>query len=184
MATDSTGQATDIIDQLVRWFVDHGGFIHPAVELVEHSAHGFCMRVRPDAQELKKGTLILRSPHTASLSYFNAIRFPPFESHSEPFPDVFLQEASPRTVAVFFLSQQYLLKEQSFWWPYIRILPQPDEPEKLSTPLWFSEEDKTWLKGTNMERGASVRFDDWRKEWQNGIDILKAANRNTEAYTW
>ena len=183
MATGLTGQATVIINQLIQWFEDHGGFIHPALELVETPAHGLSMRVRSE-QVLKDGTFILSCPYNLSLSYFNVAKFHHSESHSEPFPDAFLQEASPHTVTVFFLSQQYLLKERSFWWPYIRSLPQPDEPEKMSTPLWYSEEDKVWLKGTNMERGALDRLNDWRRQWEYGVEMLRAANWNTEGYTW
>ncbi|KAI9782771.1 MAG: hypothetical protein M1816_001723 [Peltula sp. TS41687] len=182
MKTSQSGQ--DTITQLVQWYVDHGGFIHPALELVDSSAHGLGMRIREDAQGLKNGTVVLKCPHTTSLSFFNVAKFHPSESHSEPFPDIFLQEATPRTATVFFLIHQYLMKERSFWWPYIRTLPQPDELDRMTTPLWFSEEDKVWLKGTNLEKGASDRIDEWRREWMIGKQMLNSADWNIEGYTW
>ena len=62
----------------------------------------------------------------------NKETLPPFPSHNgttAPFLHSWIRTVSPRTVGVFFLMQQYLLGEASFWAPYIKSLPQPQFTE-------------------------------------------------------
>ena len=184
MLDNPNSQSLESLHRFVQWYVHHGGYIHPALEVVENYPHGLSMRVGVDGDAIRSKTAILSCPHAVTISYCNAMRIEPFETHSESFPSAFLQQASPRTVTVFFLSQQYLLGEQSFWWPYLRILPQPSDTSKLCTPLWFSDEDTVWLRGTNVEKGCSDRVYEWKKQWAEGVYILDAAGWNTEDYAW
>lgn len=72
---------------------------------------------------------IVTSPFAISLSYLNALdAFPTFPDHLGATPRFFqswIDSVSPRIVGIFFLMQQYLLGDASFWAPYIKSLPQP-----------------------------------------------------------
>jgi hypothetical protein len=78
--------------------------------------------------------------------------------------------------------QQYLLGERSFWWPYIRLLPQPDKPSSI--PALWPEEDQRYLDGTNAEPAIKRRTDMWNEEWRKSIELLQHRLENWEEYTY
>lgn len=174
----------DMMDDLLRWFRSHDGQMSSALELAQGNAHGYSLRVRKDSERLSKKACVVNCPYSLTLSYLNAMDTPPFQSHGESLPRQFLEEMDRHTVTVFFLMLQYLKKEDSFWWPYIRTLPQPDEAEKFGTPFWFSEEDRLWLLGTDLEEASLTRNAIWKKDWERAIQLLRSLDWPTEAYTW
>ncbi|KFY00656.1 hypothetical protein V490_01265, partial [Pseudogymnoascus sp. VKM F-3557] len=108
-----------------------------------------------------------------SLSYLNALdAFPGLRSHSAPFPAKFIATQQPKVVGCFFLIQQYLAGSSSHWGPYIRSLPQPDEPHKLATPLYYPESARKWLGGTNLPAAIAQREAMWRAEFEGGREVL------------
>jgi len=118
------------------------------------------------------------------MSYLNAINIAPFTRHSQAFPCRFLKEFGrddPHIIGHFFLMQQFLLGDKSFWWPYIRLLPQPDESQKLGI-IWWPEEDQRFLKGTNAEPAIQERKKLWTAAWEAGIAILKETLLDWEDY--
>lgn len=139
------------------------------------------------SQDLPPGSNIVTCPYQISLSYLNAIAAPGFLRHSKPFPQNFLDTLSqddPNIIGYFFLIQQYVLKDKSFWWPYIRLLPQPSEPEKLGIPIWWSEEDRRFLEGTNAEPPIKTRKVMWVNEWKRAIAILREHSQVWEEYSY
>ena len=78
---------------------------------------------------LPANTHIISSPYAISLSYLNVLdAFPTFAARNgvaRNFSQRWIDSVSPRAVGVFFLMQQYLLGDASFWAPYIKSLPQP-----------------------------------------------------------
>lgn len=82
---------------------------------------------------------------------------------------------------VFHFCSHLLLKSKSSHWPYIRTL-----PEAFNTPLYFSDEEKDWLKGTNLGSGdVDKRESLWRTEWKDGLKILEDSKvYNAKEYTW
>jgi hypothetical protein len=178
------------ISTFVQWFRENGGYMHPSLVLAADGDGAF-VHVRAGAENIVHGTMLLRCPQSLTLSCVNAI------TSQEPLDDdndgggaglslfkAFFQKASPPVVAVFVLCEQYLLGRASFWWPYIRLLPQPGERDKLGTPLWFSERDRRWLRGTNVWHGVQERFDDWREKWADGVRMLREAGWDTDAFSW
>ena len=87
-------------------------------------------------------------------------------------------------MTVFFLMLQYLRREESFWWPYIRSLPQPNETDSFGTPFWFSEEDRLWLLGTDLDESSLTRIAIWKSDWERAVQTLRRLDRPVEAYTW
>ncbi|KAI9806784.1 MAG: hypothetical protein M1825_006242 [Sarcosagium campestre] len=171
-------------NDLLNWAKEYGAIVHGSLEVVVDDDSGAHMRVKRDTPSIDGRTVLLACPHALSISYLNAIECLPFVSHSKRLPDAFIKALSKHTVTVFFLCQQYLLRDDSFWWPYLRTLIPPEEGEKLGTPLWFSETDKQWFRGTNMKVGYEDREKEWHSQWAEGVRLLQGDGWSTERYTW
>lgn len=91
-------------------------------------------------------------------------------------------------MSYFFLCEQRLLGEKSFWAPYIDALPREEE---MNTPWWFDGEDLKWLLGTNIhlspevERsGVEMRRRMWKEQWEGGVKVMQDAGVTEGLYTW
>ncbi len=169
------------METLVKWVIAHGGDLHDGVRLATDPSLGTLLKAH---RSLEPQTTVITCPHSLTISYLNAISCSGFSPHGPIFPSSFLDALPPRTITAFFLSQQFLLGEKSFWSPYIKTLPQPAEVEKLGTPLYFSDDDRLWLKGTNMENGYLERETEWKDLWAKGVSVLKEEAWPTDEYTW
>jgi hypothetical protein len=170
----------DQVDKLVDWAQGHGAKIHKQVEIYNDEDFGIAVRVRiaePGAGgALLPNSGVLSCPFNISLSYLNAInRFPALRAHSLCFPSRFIKVLDAHVIGHFFLIQQYLNVETSYWGPYIGSLPQPDEHEKLGTPLYFTASDLEWIRGTDLELAWNQRKQMWRDDWEKGCQILNCA---------
>ena len=105
----------------------------------------------------------------------------------------------PQNIAIrLALMEHYLLGEESFWWPYISILPQPFERSAASdapvenavcpkprqsfhTPLYFDKEDMLWLNGTNLGSAVMQRASSWKEEFEMVKDALKGLEESERA---
>ncbi|OAF56094.1 hypothetical protein VC83_07464 [Pseudogymnoascus destructans] len=191
------------IDDLVRWAKSHGAYLNDDVEVYHSPEFGISLRVKPlqqsrlstpaagSAEEtptappittsspttsLPPRSRIVSCPFPISLSYLNALSaFPDLPSHSPPLPASFLTTQQPKVIGCFFLIQQYLRGSSSHWAPYIRSLPQPDEPHKLATPLYYPEEARRWLGGTNLPAAIAQREGMWRGEFEGGVGVLEGS---------
>jgi hypothetical protein len=83
-----------------------------------------------------------------------------------------LKDFSGRIALSFFLLLQKQIKEKSFYWPYINIL-----PKEVKTPLFFDENDLKFIANTNLESAARDRkaalFDDFNRALEylpEGVD--------------
>lgn len=144
-------------------------------------------------QVLRKAKEIVSCPYKTSLSYLNA--FGCFSDqtfsrrNSAQFPTAFLDLKETDSegaviIGYFFLMQQYLIGKDSFWYPYIRLLPQPDQPQRFGTAYLWPEDDLTWLRGTNAEPAIGKRKSLWKEGWLTGFECLKGNHENWEAYTY
>lgn len=179
---------------LVQWALSHGATLHENVEVHEDKS-GFSLRTRTDRDgvNITEGFTkkpIVTCPLKLSLSAFNAFHQCPLsrlKNQHDPshFPQLFLDKTPFHVIGKFFLCQQYLLSEDSFWFPYISSLPQPgrgeynggsfssDDAEKLGTPLFWTEEELEWIRGTNMDAARLERLELWKREWSDGCCILR-----------
>jgi hypothetical protein len=165
---------------LIEWGKSKGVYLNDRVEPYSSAEYGVCLRMKIDSGEqrlalgpLASGSRIVSCPFNLSLSYLNVFdSFHDLRSHSISLPPKFLATLPPKVIGVFFLIQQYLTVDTSYWGEYIRSLPQPDEHEKLATPLFWSKTDLKWLRGTNLEQAVPEREKAWREEWQMGRHIL------------
>ena len=157
-------------DMFEAWFLAHGGYINPNIEIAEDRITGRYMRV-VDGEDLGAGSLIVSCPHELTISWLNVIK------GSETFLSQFdLREGyhaiNPVVIVRFFVMNEYLKAEKSFWWAYIRSIPQPTEAQLLGTPLYYDDEDWVWLRGTNLEHAANKTERMWRKEYDEVMQSL------------
>lgn len=155
------------------WFLANGGYLHPSIELAASPSDGNFLRVKP-SRSILSGSTIVSCPHNLALSWPSAHKF--------HFPDVRLPPVTQHVATRFFLIKQRLLKEQSPWWPYIRML-----PESFNTPLYYNSEDLAWIRGTNLGRARKVREDAWRDEYDEAIKTLfpsETDNERKTVWTW
>lgn len=180
---------------LVSWAKLHGASLHPALEIYKDDVTGFSMRVRssssPEEITLKPLDEILTCPLGISLSYLNAVTGQPLSptpseqpsQSAASFPPELLK-AAPHIIGRFFLMQQYLLGKNSFWYPYIATLPQPDVASSWSSPPFWPEEDAEFLEGTNTGIAAETVRAQLKDEFKLARKALKDANfENWQDYT-
>ena len=85
----------------------------------------------------------------------------------------------------FFLMEQWILKENSWWAPYLLTLPKPDDIDALC--FTDQEEDLAGLKGTNLESAIKKQLDIWRDDYSKGMEQLRKLewpNAMSGMYTW
>ena len=174
------------IESLLRWAEANHTSLHPSVEIFHDTVTGLSFKA---AKEVSSGTNFVSCSYQTTLSYLNAVQpSSEFKRHgSQPFPAEFIDALSPEDpniIGHFFLMQQYLMGEKSFWWNYIRLLPQPDQPERLALPIWWPEADRKFLDGTNAEPPLVKRQELWKDEWNRGITILKQQSGHWEDYSY
>lgn len=175
--------------ELTAWGEQHGVYLNPVFEIYRDNTTGLSFRAASDVLGSgESSTRIVTCPYELSLSYLNALGAAPFSRYgSAPFPPRFLEplsRTSPHVIGNFFLMQQYLLKEESFWWPYIRTLPQPEQPERLGTPVWWSDEDRKFLQGTNAEPAVTERQRLLKEDWKRGMSYLDDVGGSSETVVW
>lgn len=170
-------------DNFEQWFLANGGYIDPNVEIATDKVTGRHMRVS-DGQNLAPGSLIVSCPHELTISWLNVIR------GSETFLSQFdLGEAyyaiNQVVIVRFFVVNEYLKREESFWWPYIRSLPQPDKAQMLGTPLYYDEEDFAWIRGTNLEHASGKTERMWHIEYDEALQsLVPMAGSHAAEWSW
>ena len=188
--TDEIEMGLKECKELRDWFIANGGHISPLIELtwsVEHGQHFVASNDLAGSDEP-----LCVCPHRLTLSHLNVQLSCPadFRNASEASVCAKLVGKVPAsTIRYFFLVEQRLLGEKSFWWPYINSLPREAD---MSTPLWFDDSDLLWLAGTTLhssmddptKSAVMLRKDMWINEWTTGRNVLKSENVDVEPYTW
>lgn len=157
----------NIITALTTWFVNCGGWIHPSVHIVHQSPPlGYSLRVR-DNHTVPAGSRVISCPHTSTISVLDLDQALP------PWPADFQSqwENSPDVLTRFFLMEQRLQGQQSFWEPYLRMLPGPEE---MHTPIWYDEDDCAWIEGTNLAGARLARLAGWKREFDVSMKLLES----------
>lgn len=182
--------------QLIAWFTANDGYLNPSLDLAytkesgQHFTATAAISASPDSS-----APLCKCPFSLTLSHLNILTSPPrsIRSHAQSSACRHLLsgggESLPKAaMSYFFLCEQRLRGQESFWFPYIEALPREDA---MSTPWWFDGEDMKWLLGTSIhvspepERsGVEMRRLMWKGWWERGVAVLKAAGEGTERYTW
>jgi hypothetical protein len=69
------------------------------------------------------------------------------------------------------LIEQQKKGKESPWHAYISCLPGP---ESMTTPLWFDEDDLTFLAGTSLAPATKERKTDYYQQWEHALSVLQA----------
>ncbi|KFY66850.1 hypothetical protein V496_01909 [Pseudogymnoascus sp. VKM F-4515 (FW-2607)] len=179
------------VDELTQWFGENGGHLNEAIEMFHSCVYGYhyVAKSRPiDPKET-----VGRCPFSLTLSHLNVISAPPagilncsLESVCSKLLDN--PKINRGTIAILFLAEQRLRGRDSFWFPYIQLLPTEVD---MTTPLWFKDEELVYLKGTNLlsnntpPEKTSVGQQEglYREQWELGISELKDAGVSTDNLT-
>jgi len=157
--------------KLVEWVVKNDGYLHPSVQIA-HSFHkGFHAVVAPGRRVLAR-TRIASCPMPATLSVLNALDATPFSCRGTYFPRGFLRQnlGQPEMIQAFFLMEQFIIGDKSWWAPYIRTLPTLRDVEEWQ---WEKGEDVEWIEGTNLKIGVAAQVAKWQDMYAVGIRQLK-----------
>ena len=164
-------------DNFELWFLSNGGYINPAIEITSSTSDGTFLRVDGD-EALLPGAEIISCPHKLTISW-PSIRKHHLENVSSTM--------KPHVATRLFLMKQYILRERSPWWPYIKSIPQPYQNDAFNTPLYYDASDMAWIRGTNLEYARQVREDAWRKEYDDAMQETFRKNFTAEdgqGWTW
>ncbi|KAJ5679282.1 hypothetical protein N7462_007526 [Penicillium macrosclerotiorum] len=181
------GHSLEAHRELVDWIISHGGQINDCVRVAQDESRGVHIQVKKDwAQPISKETRVLSTPLPVTMSYFNAIGLElpeiSFSKHDVDLPRGFIDAVGPEETSTFFLMGQFLRGPRSFWYPYLRTLPQPGQ---MTTPLFFDEEDVDWLQGTGIPEAAAQRYQIWDEKYENCMSKLEELGfTGLEEYSW
>ncbi|KAJ8133604.1 hypothetical protein O1611_g17 [Lasiodiplodia mahajangana] len=178
--------------ELTQWFGRNGGYLSQAIEM-RHSledGYHYVARKRPIGPKES----VCRCPFGLTLSHLNVMPVSPpgirnYSVGSACSKLVGNPEIERHTVSIFFLAEQRMRGEDSFWSPYIRVLPLENE---MATPLWFNDEEMAYLKGTNLfsnstpreETSIGLQEGHFRAQWHLGVAELKRAGEPADNFTW
>ncbi|KAI1343703.1 hypothetical protein F5Y15DRAFT_426299 [Xylariaceae sp. FL0016] len=177
---------TERYEALIQWVRETGGNLHSAVEIYHDQQTGGSLRVK-DSASVQADEVAVSLPLSASISYLNAISgHPDFPAatpssiaHSKGgahLPASFLKETPPHVIGRFFLIQQYLLGQESRWWPYIRMLPQPSQMSSMLPVMWPSD-DVEFLAGTNAYVAVEEIRSMLKKEYKRAMKLLPEGSK-------
>jgi hypothetical protein len=185
-------ESSSKINELTQWFAENGGYLHEAIEIVHGVEYGHHCVAKSRPIEPKE--TVCRCPFSVTLSHLNVTQASPagirncsVESVCSKLADNTKLDRS--TVAVFFLVEQRLKGRDSFWFPYIQLLPTEDE---MTTPLWFENQELAYLKGTNLfsndtppeQTSIGLQRGLYKEQWNLGIAELKNAGEPADDFTW
>lgn len=170
---------------LVDWVLSNDGFFHPDAQIAFSSQKGFHVVVT-EGQTLTNGTRVASCPMPVTLSVLNALDIRPFSNHGSEFPKAFLrkQAASPQCLQAFFLMEQLVLGERSWWAPYIATLPNVED---INAAQFEEQADAMWLEGTNLRGALSSQQAKWKEMYRQGMGQLRQTgwpNALNDSYTW
>ena len=187
------------IGDLLTWGKRHGAQLHESVEVFHDDVAKFSLKIRESAGQggLQPGSAAVTCPASLTLSFVNAViggPLPPDVSTDLPsnplFPSAFMDSLPPHVIGRFFLMQQYLLGKDSFWWPYIRALPQPEHLASWALPASWPDDDIDFLEGTNAHVAIAEMQANLRREFKQARGLLKESDLpgwqayNRVLYNW
>ena len=164
-------------DDFELWFLRNGGYINPAIEITSSISDGTFLRVDGNGG-LLPGANIISCPHKLTISWPSVRKYHLNSVWST---------MKPHVATRLFLMKQYILRERSPWWPYVRSIPQPYQNDAFNTPLYYNADDLVWIRGTNLEYARQVREDAWRKEYDDAMQETfrdKFTAEDGQVWTW
>ena len=158
----------DPITGFLEWFEEHGGIIHPSVDIARSDA-GLFLQIDSTSQGIDVDSVIIFCPPQLLISFQQVQRS---SALGALLRQEHLSEELQTRALIFFLIEQQLLGVDSFWWPYLQLLPQPGNHRAPNVPFYFDEEDFTWLDNTYLGKATEVRRNLWKDNYEAGLSLL------------
>jgi hypothetical protein len=176
--------------RIIRWFSENGGYLDKALQLSFDPNEG--NHFLSGSNDVGAGTVACTCPMNMTMSHLNVLRHNRIGARDESSTSAcvhLVEEVEFSTVAAFFLVEQRLLGEKSFWFPYIDLLPKEDE---MTMPLWFNSDDLMYLRGTNLVSqdipmeitSVGLQKARYKQQWTLGTAALQRAGQSPDQYTW
>ncbi|GAQ85843.1 hypothetical protein KFL_002570110 [Klebsormidium nitens] len=153
------------METLQRWAAKNGAE-WPRLEAEE--------RTMRSTDALAAGDTLMKIPFAMLMNAQRSFHELPFAAG---FQCLSYEGASERTLLCLFVASERAKGVRSFYWPYLRMLPQT-----FSTPLWYGDEEKAAVAGTRVGAGLRAEeeaLDELVRTW--GYKFLNAA-RNGMSY--
>jgi hypothetical protein len=172
--------------KLISWVSSNGGYLDSAVRIAHSTGRGYHIVAAP-GHTVTSNTRITACPMSCSMSVLNAMNVAPFSSRCEKdFPQQFLNSnvADPEMLSTFFLMEQKVLGDKSWWVSYIETLPSIEDINALQ---FESDDDREWLRGTNLEAGWQDLTEKWRVKYEKGLKQLQTLGWESAvdgSYVW
>ncbi|KAF8978341.1 hypothetical protein BGZ46_006577 [Entomortierella lignicola] len=96
----------------------------------------------------------------------------------EQLPDS-VQSLDGRTALILFLIQQSLLKDASFFYPYLDMI-----PDKIYTALEFDDQDMEQLRGTNAFLTVKQLRNQLENKYKETMSTVDKELKQDDGYTW
>ncbi|KAH7396571.1 hypothetical protein DE146DRAFT_41279 [Phaeosphaeria sp. MPI-PUGE-AT-0046c] len=159
----TTNPATEA---LLQWFQEQGGHISDDVRVVHNNSQGFHMRaIRP-----LTSPVVVTCPLKLTLSCLNLDPEQKEVWHIASCLRPCQGKIPDHILTYLLLIEQRLMGKDSPWHAYITCLPGPDT---MATPLWFDEQDMTFLAGTSLAPAAKERKTDYYQQWAQAVTVMK-----------
>lgn len=156
------------ITQLVDWFVDAGGWLHPDVKIIQDPLGSFHVTAAKDVNS-DDYVLIAKGHIRSTLSYLNLDRNQHFVPHIVSPLQKCLGRIPNHILTYLFLVEQLKLGDKSKWQHYIACLPRP---AAMTNPIWFSDEDGEYMQGTPVYNSLAAQKDALQKEWEAARTVM------------
>lgn len=159
------------------WFLEQSGELHPSIRFESPSTgvHGAHLSLSPNPAVIPPETDLLHVPFACTLSPLSIPQIAPFWPLA--FLDTFATE--PQVLGRFAIMEAWLQQSNSFWWPYLRTVPQPiTKPglDAFDTPLYWNDEDRSWLRNSRLEKATLDRERLWKTEFEKAMQALTHAD--------
>lgn len=192
---DYINHKTEALSRFEEWFLNNGGYLHPACEFAFKPNGGYFLRVKHEWSELASengsrttvpaGTVVISCPHALTLSALNVlgedVNLAPPKFHDptvdRALSDLLGKDARPQSLAGVTLTVHMALNDRSKWQPYLRLLPRgpssdgvngDESPQdgEIDCPVWWPEDSRAMLAGTALEKGIEDLIKVWYDDWE------------------
>ncbi|CAG8577673.1 22710_t:CDS:2 [Dentiscutata erythropus] len=153
------------MDEFVNWLIENGATFPKVKFDKDEDGMGGCYAVQP----IHPDEIIASLPLKLTISYKLAREHLPM-----------LDLLGCRAVLATFLAHERLLGKSSFYYSYINIL-----PTYIPTPLMYTEQEMSWLRGTNLGYGVESRKELLKKEFDEVLKVVSNGEFiNVNGLTW
>ncbi|KAI0487078.1 hypothetical protein F4859DRAFT_527190 [Xylaria cf. heliscus] len=180
------------IDELILWFGRNGGYINEAIRLLHSTEYG-CHFVSRGGR-IASQEIVCKCPFNLTLSYLNVEQAKSPAAGHPHFVEgacsklLGIPQIEKQTVRIFLIVDERLKGQDSFWHPYLQLLPDMIE---MHTPL-LKDKELVYLKGTNLFPSNASREEtpigrqeaSLRAQWKLGVDALKGTGNCIDGLTW